>query len=972
MLKTVDLRAPVFLVPGRKLHEGIVKQRRDYPALPGGLDEIVANLSARRDGVPVTFTPWKGSDAGFSVQLTTYAYVVRLGLSGRGDAYFVNWVAPLRLRDHDELAKGCLLVRAVWRPVLDIRQVPQGADAGWNGMFRAWQQLQTELGNATGAPQLNAQHARFLDTLDRLNDAVHRLEHENADQLPTYPYSTVEPVGERRYSAAGMYRFHVVGGVTPEPNAFVQVRGEVEQRGHVTRVTDGKVTVRFDRPVDWARLAQQGELTPTMTDVAYAKRRDAIALLRARQARNSSLLDVLVDHRVQPIDQVNAEPGEELDRGQLAAFSKSLGVRDLVIVLGPPGTGKTRTITQIARAHALGAGPGRLLVASHTNRAVDNVLAKLPRDVMVVRVGNESKIDPDARQFLLERFAADLRGQVIATTADAVGRYAGVPHARDWHAELERRIAKLDEAFATEEGWRAEWIARRRIVGVPAQEKAERLAARLAELERTAAGARSKAERLSQRLARARRRLPVLAFLTDAVTRRRQRRLATANARLLALGEEASTTKQALDQAEAEVDLATRDVPAVRDARARLDGAVRESAERRKEAIAAATAIAAALGPVLPVPPVDSAAEPGAMRQALGTLHAQLGPHLQLLTARRAVLADWHEDVRGATEQLHPELIRYADVVGATCIGAASRAEIADEEFDLTIVDEAGQIATADVLVPLVRARRAVLVGDHRQLPPIVELEVLALLGEAAHDPAVQALLQRSTLENLVGALPASHVEMLTQQRRMPKVIADFVSDTFYDGKLRTMVTRVHDDDVFASPLAFVDLSDLPEAKRRERSTGQGRENVAEARLLSRLATHYHVRGKEWALIVPYAAQRRLVVSILQEHIPDQDVVQSGVGTVDSFQGGERDVILYGFTRSNSAAQVGFLDELRRANVAFTRAKQQLVLVGDLEMLLRARDTGFRELMRKLHEHLLADGDLRRSAEIWHGIGELA
>jgi hypothetical protein len=970
VLKTVDLRAPVFLVPGRKLDEGLAKQRKDHPGLPRGLAAIMADLTSRRDGVPATLTPWDGSATGFSLQLHTYTYVLKLGLSHRGDAYHVNWAGPLRLRDHDELAKGCLLVRADWRPAPELRRVPPGSDAGWPALFPAWQQLQAALGDATGAPKLEARHARFLDTLDQVNEAVHQHTQAQARDLPSYPYRSVEPVGERRYSGAGEYRFDVVGGVTPVRNAFVQLRGEPEQRGHVTRVAGGRVTVRFDLPVDAERLAPQGELVPTVTDVAHAKRREAVALLRSRRARNPALLDVLVDHRVRPIEPVRADPAEALDPTQLTAFRKALGVRDLMVVLGPPGTGKTRTISQIARAHALGSGRGAVLIASHTNRAVDNVLAKLPRDVVVVRVGNESKVDPDARPFLLEQWATDLRGQLVATTANALGRYAGVAHAGEWHRELGRRIAGLDQAAAAEHARHAEWAARRRAAGGPAQAAVEQGAARLTELGHAAAGLRSKAGRLAQRVERARARPPLFGFLREALTRSRERRIGVLVAKCTALDAEAVAARERLAEAEAALERHTRQVPAVREARAQLDRAAHDAGERRREAVAAASAIAAALAPVLPVPPVDDA-EPAAARRSLGQLHDGLVPSLRLLTARAALLADWHDEAGGATEQLHPELIRYADVIGATCIGAGSRAEIADEEFDLVIVDEAGQIAAGDVLVPLVRARRAVLVGDDRQLPPIVQREVLDALDDAGAGPEAAASLQRSTLETLVGVLPASHVDMLTEQRRMPGVIADFVSDAFYGGQLRTMVTRVHDDSVFASPLAFVDTSDLPEDKRRESRAGPGTVNSAEAHLLCRLARYYHAKGQEWALIVPYAAQRRKVADMVLEHIPDQDVVEPAIGTVDSFQGGERDVVLYGFTRSNPAARVGFLDELRRANVAFTRAKQQLVLVGDLETLLRAQDPGFRELVQRLRAHVADGGDLRPSTAVWHRLGEL-
>jgi superfamily I DNA and/or RNA helicase len=100
----------------------------------------------------------------------------------------------------------------------------------------------------------------------------------------------------------------------------------------------------------------------------------------------------------------------------------------------------------------------------------------------------------------------------------------------------------------------------------------------------------------------------------------------------------------------------------------------------------------------------------------------------------------WVAEASGDSAQLHPELIRYADVLAATCIGAGSRKELADLDIELAIVDEAGQVGVADVLIPLSRARRAVLVGDHMQLPPFLDSDLQAW-GDLLGDPAVQDVL---------------------------------------------------------------------------------------------------------------------------------------------------------------------------------------------------------------------------------------
>ncbi len=212
----------------------------------------------------------------------------------------------------------------------------------------------------------------------------------------------------------------------------------------------------------------------------------------------------------------------------------------------------------------------------------------------------------------------------------------------------------------------------------------------------------------------------------------------------------------------------------------------------------------------------------------------------------------------------------------------------------------------------------------------------------------------------------------------MPSVIGDFVSMSFYGGRLRTCVRREHRDPVFRRPLAFVDTAGLAAGQRQERS-GRERErwgqpgytNPAEASLLTSLAALYQRRGADWAVIVPYRAQAALIVSELTGIVADTSLTELNVGTVDSFQGGERDVILYGFTRSNPHGNVGFLAELRRLNVAFTRARYQLVAVGDLDTLASARDPGFRELIWSLRDHVGEHGEICSYAEACARLGRL-
>jgi superfamily I DNA and/or RNA helicase len=309
----------------------------------------------------------------------------------------------------------------------------------------------------------------------------------------------------------------------------------------------------------------------------------------------------------------------------------------------------------------------------------------------------------------------------------------------------------------------------------------------------------------------------------------------------------------------------------------------------------------------------------------------------------------------------------------------------------IPIVDEAGQIGLPDLLVPLVRARRAMLVGDHQQLPPFVASEVqtwldslspqdqLALnLDDEMDAEQVTELLTRSAFELLFTRRPDSeHVVRFIEQRRMPAMIADFVSEHFYDRSLRTAgrengSTPPHRDPLFQVPMVFIDTSDLPLTQRRDKTPralrgdqdpegwGQsGYYNELEARLIADLVDVYQQANSDWVVIAPYQAQVRHILDLLKKRIvTDEFKLEERVATVDAFQGGERDVVLYGFTRSNPRGSIGFLKELRRLNVAITRAKQQLVLVGDLSTLTQANDDAFRHLASELERYVTQNNGL--------------
>lgn len=281
-------------------------------------------------------------------------------------------------------------------------------------------------------------------------------------------------------------------------------------------------------------------------------------------------------------------------------------------------------------------------------------------------------------------------------------------------------------------------------------------------------------------------------------------------------------------------------------------------------------------------------------------------------------------DGRGDPAELAGTL-REAPVVASTTSSCGSRV-MREQSFDVALVDEASQLTEPATLAAINRADRFVLVGDHHQLPPVVQSE-----GEASDDDSV-ADLSRSLFERLIDEHPEAGV-MLERQYRMAQRIQAFSSREFYDGKLRpatgeVAAQRITDlDGVTAEslpedlqdPVAFVDCAGDAGAHT------DGEEAARIAELVERFVEAGVTPG-EIGVIAPFRAQVATVSQRVREGV--------AVDTVDRFQGSSKEVILVSFVATTPADLEGpIFDDYRRLNVALTRAKKSLVLVGTREAL---------------------------------------
>src|SRR5438128_1567112 len=272
----------------------------------------------------------------------------------------------------------------------------------------------------------------------------------------------------------------------------------------------------------------------------------------------------------------------------------------------------------------------------------------------------------------------------------------------------------------------------------------------------------------------------------------------------------------------------------------------------------------------------------------------------------RALLAE----AREREDRAEADVLERARVVLATLTGLESNA-LRARSFDLAVVDEATQAVEPAAYLALLKADRAVLAGDHLQLPPTV-------LSEAAQRGGLAV----SLFERVARARPDAIVT-LAEQHRMNERIMRYPSDALYGGRLRAhpSVARHSLDD---APLEVIDTAGrgldeaTPEGSESKANPGEAELVAAEAeRLLAR------VSPRDLAVIAPYDAQ----VQLLRHRLAAYEDLE--VDTVDGFQGREKEAVIVSLTRSNEAGDLGFLADIRRMNVALTRARKKLVVVGD-------------------------------------------
>jgi Protein kinase domain. len=301
-----------------------------------------------------------------------------------------------------------------------------------------------------------------------------------------------------------------------------------------------------------------------------------------------------------------------------------------------------------------------------------------------------------------------------------------------------------------------------------------------------------------------------------------------------------------------------------------------------------------------------------------------------------------------------------SQVVASTCLGVSKIPGILSSEYDWVIIDEAGRATPSEILVPLVRGKRILLVGDHKQLPPVVELELTK--EEMEEYDLTKTILERSLFEELFNKASNNIKSVLNIQYRMHNGIGSLVSQVFYDGTIENAESThklKHNIDRWKNKsVVWVSTSLIEE--RFEQTIGKSKQNQLEARIIMEYCELIEkemqmngVRDLSVGIISGYSEQKmRLNHLINPKDKLRWQCLSIDIDNVDAFQGQEREIVFYSVVRSNKWRDIGFLRDYRRLNVAFSRARKLLVVVGDHEMVQMANTFNYANPFAEVLRHI--------------------
>lgn len=800
---------------------------------------------------------------------------------------------------------GFLVIKHVWKPRVSqmdrLRKQSVSHVLRWCSALMRPQEAAGFIDDLLRA--VRERHAEFLESRASRSEVHDRWERVlNAkfalarDRGKDINYSSFRTEGARVFlSVAADQPDPVLGElrvIRTTSNRFVRAEVESLEDGEVgLYVSEGSV----------AEIPRRGTLSVDSDRTRSKLLREQAALRRVFEgdAARADLKDILNNPSINPIS-VPAEidsffqPG--LDKAKRSALRSILGATAMSVVQGPPGTGKTTLIAEIIAQELAGKPGSRILLASQTHIALDHALSKVmevSQGASVLRIGTPDQLAQTAEAWTLPAQLAAWKAETQVASSEYLRRH-------------------LSATNSTDVGTR-ELATRFRVVLDRRQRTQVALESRRVELQEVVArrdALREEVDRL----------LDAVAELESHVSPSGPDSLVSSIRRLVDQVVEVGADLSASDEAIGRLDSLSVEVAEL----ASLSG------ELNAEADQIATELR--VMPALREMPTEES--------LLAEIDKLLSDDDKRAQAFQTLAEEWVERFR-ATAEFRLALLFRARIVASTCVALTGSQGADRVVFDLCIVDESSKANPTELMVPLASSRKWVLVGDEKQLPPFVEPELYD------NDALDRFDLHRSEVEErlfaeLAGSLPQEAVSTLTLQHRMHPSIGALVSRIFYDGRLDSEPRA--ESALMAKALG----GNLVWRNRRkgasERRVGLSYDNRDEAREISEIlkllddsASSLSMTDVKVAVITGYSAQVRTLQEVIGTSRASLKRLRLRIATIDSFQGQESDICIVSMTRDNRNNEVGFLASPERLNVAISRARDGLVIVGNHELALRAR-----------------------------------
>jgi signal recognition particle GTPase len=768
-------------------------------------------------------------------------------------------------------------------------------------------------------------------------------------------------------------------------------------------------SIAFYHQLNDADMPQSGKLVMGINDTQTKVRNQVIKSIERGEIESAYMYKVFDNFSVGGYEEIPDDLKEYLvekmadkfppNQMQLEAIIKGILTEDLLLVLGPPGTGKT-TVISFWVEYFIKKGM-RVLISSQNNAAVDNVLARFGKMAETVRLGNENKVQENCKPYLPENKIAAMQNHFNENDKRVQSDFE----------HNEKEIKQYRERLTTYKALIDDYKEKRK--------KVVSYTAPLSEIMKNLNLLYDKVRSIEHEMdvrfeVRAHKEIFLQVYESKGVIERLLRRryakrvredLEKNSEKLLNLRGE---YRSYVDQYNALVISMKNTVGAFRE-----KGLIEPYREVRAKLIAyMGIAMKSDFAPdfygelteLYKAPAFDNNLK--RIVNLIDSEFEKIKKLEEIISKTRGVLAEWIGLVNSnRNDIMQNALLETCQIVGATCIGINSNRMFSKVKFDVAIVDESGQIQIHNALIPMSRARKNLLLGDYKQIPPCANDDVIAackaeeidtkLLNMSFFEYAFEEMKKKTikeleskgmsksqilkpvledyepgpykkiapkVVQNMIYRVIKDPKKLvnLNRQFRMPGNISDIISEWFYEknyissydmSRFAPMVPKTD------KPLVVVSTSKASECGESQPENKMGYQNHYEAQLIANMVrdvinsqpedTREEFINKiedNIGIISAYGAQVRLIREYLSEcklGIRDNQI-RSMVASLDSFQGQERPLILYSLTRSTTykapeSGRVGFMKELRRLNVAFTRCQKQLVIVGDLDYLAECR-----------------------------------